>query len=267
MKISCMSAQRPQRVGVYIAVIMLPATMSCTAVRKESAAPQPPSLTPHAQEVPPGLAPVAPQVISHGPRNEKKIALTFDACSTRRPGHYDERVTQVLMETHTPATIFLGGKWMEDEPEQTKFLASQPQFELGNHTFLHPHMTEMSDDRAREELQKTSDIMYRLTGRHPALFRPPYGEYNDHVVGIAAELGMTTVEFDLASGDPNALNGKKELIDRVCAKAHNGSIIVMHINRRGWHTAEALPEIIEKLRTRGFTFVTVGDLIRDLHGS
>ena len=45
--------------------------------------------------------------------------------------------------------------------------------------------------------------------------------------------------------------------------ARSGSIIVMHINRRGWHTAEALPDIISIMHKRGFTFVKVGELLRD----
>ncbi len=211
----------------------------------------------------PPLKPVQPVVFSHGDRSRKEIALTFDACSTRVPSHYDESVTKVLLETGTPATIFLGGKWMLDEPDHTKLLASSPQFELGNHTFLHPHLTEVSDERIREELRRTQDAMYNLTGRQPTLFRPPYGEYNERVVRLAAEVGLTTVEYDLPSGDPDIHATKQKLIDYVTWKARPGSIIVMHINARGWHTAEALPEIIEKLRQRGFTFVTVSRLLRD----
>ncbi|MDZ7359319.1 MAG: polysaccharide deacetylase family protein [candidate division KSB1 bacterium] len=214
---------------------------------------------------PPSLPPVPPEVVAHGDRGEKKIALTFDACSTRLPSHYDERVTQVLVDTKTPATIFLGGKWMEDEPEHTKYLASLPQFELGNHTFLHPHMPQVSEERMREELRWTQEVMYTLTGRQAKFFRPPYGEYNDRVVKIAAAMGLTTVEFDLASGDPDAHITKEKLIEYVTNSAKNGSIIVMHINQRGWHTAEALPEIIAKLRARGFKLVTVGELISAAH--
>ena len=63
---------------------------------------------------PPPLPPVPAEVVFHGPRDTKKIALTFDACSTRQPSHYDERVTQVLVDKQVPATIFLGGKWIEE---------------------------------------------------------------------------------------------------------------------------------------------------------
>lgn len=204
---------------------------------------------------------VAPVVILHGPREVKVIALTFDACSTRHPSRYDERITNVLLETGTPATLFLGGKWMQEEPQHTKQLASHLQFELGNHTFSHPHLNRMPDDSIRHELLRTQQIMDSLVGRRPTLFRPPYGEYNDRVVRIAAETGLKTVQFDLASGDPDTSFTKERLVRYVTSMAKNGSIIVMHINGRGWHTAEALPEIIDRLHGRGFTFVTVGEML------
>ncbi|MCX6134458.1 MAG: polysaccharide deacetylase family protein [Ignavibacteriales bacterium] len=207
------------------------------------------------------IQPIAPVVILHGPRDLKVIALTFDACSTTLPSRYDERITNILIETKTPATLFLGGKWMEEEPEHTRQLASHPQFELANHTYQHPHLNTMSDDSIRHELQRTQDVMDSLTGKRPTLFRPPYGEYNDRVVRVAAELGLKTIQFDLASGDPDPGFTKEKLISYVTSMAKNGSIVVMHINRRGWHTAEALPEIIARLRGRGFTFETVSEMI------
>lgn len=215
---------------------------------------------------PPPATPVNPEVIAHGLRTEKKIALTFDACSTRLPSHYDERVTKVLVDTKTPATIFLGGKWMEEEVEHTRYLASLSQFELGNHTYIHPHLTKETVDRIRKELKKTEDVMFKLIGRRSHLFRPPYGEYDKRVVQSAAAMGLTTVEYDLPSGDPDVHATKEKLIEYVVSKARNGSIIVMHINRRGWHTAEALPGIIDGLHRRGFSFVTVGELLKSLHG-
>jgi peptidoglycan/xylan/chitin deacetylase (PgdA/CDA1 family) len=224
----------------------------------------PPSL---ALRKPPKLPPINPIVVLHGPRDKKYVALTFDACSTRRPSQYDAQITKILVETKTPATIFLGGKWMEEEIEQTKYFASIPYFELGNHTFLHPHLLNVSDDRIRQELSWTQEVLYSLTGRQPTLFRPPYGEYDERVVRIAASMGLATVQFDLASGDPDSSISKESLIKYVSTMAKNGSIIVMHINQRGWHTAEALPEIISRLRKRGFVFVTVGDLLSQLQSS
>ena len=210
----------------------------------------------------PSPTPVDPIVIEHGPRNAKIIALTFDACSTHDPSNYDERISEVLIRTRTPATLFLGGKWMMEESEQTKRLAANPLFELGNHTYAHPHLRLKSEEQIRKELQSTQDVMDSLTGRRASLFRPPYGEYDERVVRIAASIGLKTIQFDLASGDPDPAISKDRLVRYVSSMARSGSIIVMHINRRGWHTAEALPEIISRLHQRGFIFMTVSEMLR-----
>lgn len=215
---------------------------------------------------PPKLPEVVPEVIAHGPRDRRRIALTFDACSTRDVSKYDERITKELIATNTPATIFLGGSWAKEEAEHVKVLAAHPLFELGNHSYTHPHMAAIVDEvRIRRELQRTQAEIHALTGLTPKFFRPPYGEYGDRLVRIAAELGLTTVEYDLASGDPDQHATKERLIHWVLSKAQPGSIIVMHVNHRRFHTAEALPSIIDGLRARGYELVTVGRLIEDTH--
>jgi peptidoglycan/xylan/chitin deacetylase (PgdA/CDA1 family) len=75
-------------------------------------------------------------------------------------------------------------------------------------------------------------------------------------------LGLTVVQFDLASGDPDTSISKDRLIRYVVRSARSGSVIVMHINGRGRHTAESLPAIIEGLRKRGFRFVTIAELMQ-----
>jgi peptidoglycan/xylan/chitin deacetylase (PgdA/CDA1 family) len=215
----------------------------------------------------PPQASVVPEVVSHGSRTERQIALTFDACSTRDVSQYDEPVTDVLIRTRTPATIFLGGSWAREEAAHVRKLASNPLFELGNHSYTHPHMTQIREDaRVRQELERTQQEVFALTGVTPKLFRPPYGEYDDRLVKTAAQLGLTTIEYDLASGDPDQHATKERLVEWVLKKAQPGSIVVMHINHLKFHTAEALPEIIQKLRQRGYTLVTVSELLRASHG-
>jgi peptidoglycan/xylan/chitin deacetylase (PgdA/CDA1 family) len=205
---------------------------------------------------------VVPRIITNGSRQEQCIALTFDACATGYKSKYDSAVTGVLMRTQTRATLFISGKWAIEHRKETKLLSQQSIFEIGNHSFIHPHFPAISYNRMKEELQLTQNILFTLTGKSPKLFRSPYGELNDTIVRCAASFGLTTVEYDLPSGDPDTLASKQKLIDYVSAKAKNGSVIVMHMNKRGWHTAEALPEIIERLRTRGFKFVTVSELMK-----
>jgi peptidoglycan-N-acetylglucosamine deacetylase len=212
-------------------------------------------------------APVTPQVIFHGDRSRKRVALTFDACATKTASGYDEEVMRVLIETRTPATLFLGGKWMLEHPGETRRLAAVDLFELGNHSFLHPHMTRIPDELVRRELEWTQIVMYSLTGRQASLYRPPYGEHDERISRIAAETGLRTVQFDLASGDPDPGISKERLLRSVTTGARNGSIVVMHMNGRGWKTAEALNDIIAELRRKGFNLVTVGEMMREARGS
>jgi peptidoglycan-N-acetylglucosamine deacetylase len=135
--------------------------------------------------------------ISHGPRNVKEIALTFDACSTPWRGKFDSAVANVLRATHTPATLFLGGKWTNDLASDVRALASDSLIEIGNHAYRHPHLTRVSDDRVRKELEDTQRLLARITGKPPVLFRAPYGDLDARVVAIARRLGLTTIEYDL----------------------------------------------------------------------
>ncbi len=205
----------------------------------------------------------APFIFEHGPRSSSKIALTFDACPTGTTSGYDEKVIDVLLAEKVPATLFMSGLWVEKNPEKTKLLASQPQFEIAAHSYYHPHMMEKSDDRDMRELKRTQALIKKVTGKTPRYFRPPYGEVDERVVKLAAQAGLVTVQYDIASGDPDPMLSAARIVRVVLRDAKGGSIIVFHMNGNGVHTAEALPQIIEGLRNKGFTLVTVGDLLKE----
>ena len=203
-----------------------------------------------------------PGPITHGSRAIRAVALTFDACETKHPAGYDQAIIRILRATRTPATLFLGGKWMESHPQVTRALARDPLFELANHSYLHPHLRHLRDAAIRDEIKRTQDIMFSLTGRRGKLFRAPYGEYNDRVIHAATRLSLTTVQWEVVSGDPDRKVTARRMVKAVTSRARNGSIIIMHMNGRGWHTAEALPTIITTLKAQGYTLVTVSDLLR-----
>jgi peptidoglycan/xylan/chitin deacetylase (PgdA/CDA1 family) len=204
---------------------------------------------------------LTPTLVEHGPRDGKRLALTFDACSTSEPSGYDARITEVLVRTGTRATLFLGGKWMLRERDHVRELAKIPLFELGLHAYSHPHLTRASDNRITQELTLDEQVLYALTGRRADLFRPPFGEYDDRVLRIAGALGFLTINFDAASGDADPHATRAKLLDWVPRIVKPGSIVVMHINGRGWHTAEALEQLIGALRHEGYELVTVSELL------
>lgn len=201
-------------------------------------------------------------VIEHGRRNSRELAITFDACPTTLPDEYDEKVIEVLLREKAPATIFLSGRWVEKNPEKVKFLSAQPQFEIANHAFWHPHLLEKDDERILRELKRTQAIIKKVTGRSPRYFRPPYGEVDERVAAIAQKAGLDTIQYDIASGDPDEGLSPQRIIRNILRDAKGGSIIVFHMNRKGVHTAEVLPDIIDGLRKRGFTLVSVGELLK-----
>lgn len=204
----------------------------------------------------------APLIIEHGPRNSTKIALTFDACCTGKPDEYDAQVVDILLREKAPATLFLSGRWVEKNAERATFLSTLEQFEIANHSYYHPHLTEATDERVTRELTRTQNILKQVTGKAARYFRAPYGEVDERVAKLASEAGLTTIQYDLASGDPDPGLSAEKIAATVLREARGGSIIVFHMNKNGVHTAEMLPAIISGLRQKGFTLVTVGELLQ-----
>ena len=205
---------------------------------------------------------IDPGIIEHGPRDSKMVALTFDACPTSKEDEYDERVIGVLINEKVPATLFMSGRWVEKNGEMAKYLADQPQFEIANHAFWHPHMLEKDDERIVRELRRTQAIIKKSTGKRPKYFRPPFGEVDERLAKLAFQAGLVTIQYDIASGDPDPGLSAKRIARAVVNEAKGGSIVVFHMNENGVRTAEALPEIVKGLREKGFELVTVGEMLK-----
>jgi peptidoglycan/xylan/chitin deacetylase (PgdA/CDA1 family) len=212
-------------------------------------------------EPPEPIASFVPPVVHNGLRDDMRIALTFDACPTT--SEYDARITRVLKATNTPATIFLSGSWVRHSQQIVLELANNPLFELANHSYTHKHMTQLEPARALDELLQTQAEIFNLTGQVPEYFRPPFGEFDGRLSSVVGQAGLTTIEYDLASGDPDEHATKERLVAWVLKLAKPGSIVVMHINHKQFHTADALPDIIQGLRKRGYSLVTVGQLLKE----
>ena len=190
------------------------------------------------------------------------VALTFDMCQDPRyPAGFDAAVVDVLQRYDVPATFFMGGDWMRTHPEETKLLAANPKFELGNHSWSHADFALLGDEEAGKEIDMTAELLLQLTGRKSRLFRLPSGTYNQNTLQVVAEHQHYTIQWDSVSGDPDPNFDAATILAEVQRTARKGSIIIMHGNGRGWHTAEALPLVIDYLTTKGYTLVTVSQLL------
>ncbi len=190
------------------------------------------------------------------------MALTFDACSGRGPGKLDQGVVDALEKNDTKATFFVGGHWTEQDPERVKRLLADPRFEVESHAYDHPHLTEIGNAALRGQISRANEVLTPLLGHPPRYLRAPYGESDARVVKTARALGLTTISFDLASGDPDPKFTRKRLTRWVLREVKPGSIVVFHVNGRGWHTAEALPGILAGLQKKGLEAVTVSELLQ-----
>ena len=188
-----------------------------------------------------------------------EIALTFDACPTQRTDGFDEAVVEVLRTHDVPATMFLSGSWARAHPDAARQLAAH--FEIGSHGDRHIHLDELDQAGVRAELVRAQATLRAITGQRPKLFRPPSVRYDEEVLAAARAIGLRTVTYDVASGDPDPNLRTDAIVRYVTRKARGGSIVIFHINGRGWTTARTLPPIIAALRERGYRFVTVSELL------
>jgi peptidoglycan/xylan/chitin deacetylase (PgdA/CDA1 family) len=219
------------------------------------------ALPPPPPPVPPAPAPVVARPIRRVETQEPRVALTFDACATKKGWYgFDRDVFEILKREQVPATIFVSGVWVETHPEAMADLTGDPLIEFGDHSYDHPHMTKLGPTQAGAEIDETEAALGRY-GRHAVAFRPPFGEWNAHLVQLVRAHQLPTVTWDVVSGDPSTHSTASGIVKAVLQKARPGSIIVFHINGRGWKTHEALPEVVAGLRARGFKLVSLSALL------
>jgi peptidoglycan/xylan/chitin deacetylase (PgdA/CDA1 family) len=193
--------------------------------------------------------------------DDSAVALTFDACATHSHLYeFDRPIFETLKREGVPATIFVSGRWVEGHPDAMEELASSPLIEFGDHSYDHPHMPELTTPEMAQQIDETEAALARF-GKHSIAFRPPYGELSPDVLTVLAHKGLPPVLWDVVSGDPSAGSTAKSIVHTVVKKTRPGSIIVFHINGRGWKTAEALPSVITELRQRGFRFVHLSEML------
>jgi len=215
------------------------------------------------------------------PKGEKVIALTFDLCEQRgEVAGYEGRIFDYLRQQGVKATFFAGGKWMTSHQTRTEQLMLDPLFEIGNHTETHANLRLLQPAAVRQQVlepQKVYEDTRAKLGANqclastpnalasipeqPKVFRFPYGACNDAAMKTVNDAGMLAIQWDVATGDPDPHVSAARIADAMVNEAKPGSIIVNHANGRGWHTVEALPIAIPKLKAKGYKFVTVSELI------
>lgn len=236
--------------------ITLAPTPTATTTPTATSTPSPtPTSTPS-----PTPQPFQGKAIGHGDTSRREIALTFDDGPAPT---YTAAILNILQQYHVPATFFMLGVWVQRYPNLARAVVSDG-FAVGDHSWSHPDLTKLNASQITQQLSTTSQMIFQMTGTQPVLFRPPYGAYNRQVLNSAAALQLTTIIWNV---DPRDWSrpGTGAIINNVLANTRNGSIILLHDGGGiRTQTVAALPTIIERLRARGFTFVTVPQMLQHL---
>ena len=186
-----------------------------------------------------------------------EVALTFD--DGPNPV-FTPQVLHVLEQYGVKATFFCIGERVQTYPGLVQQI-QQAGDTIGVHGWDHSDLTKLSPDEIDQQLRSTSMAIQQATGTSPSFFRPPYGSTNNEVVDSASALGLTQVLWTTNTNDWQR-PGVEAIVNAALTNVQGGSIILMHDgggNRS--ETVEALPQIITGLQQRGFTFVTVDQLL------
>lgn len=189
---------------------------------------------------------------------EKKVALTFDD----GPGPITSKILDVLAQYRIRATFFVLGERVKVYPEIIVRMLEEGHI-LGNHSWSHQDLRDLSPQEIlKEELFPTSSIIQDLTGFFPLLLRPPYGAINHEAIDFLGALGWKIINWSLDTFDwDGEQNSQEELVEKVIAYHHPGAIILFHDGGEREGTLEALPQIIEFLGEKGYTFTTIDELL------
>ena len=199
--------------------------------------------------------------VTHGPGFGNRIALTFDDGPT--PG-VTELVLKELGSRKLRATFFMIGSNVKAFPSLAKEVADAGH-EIGNHSWDHPMLLTMSDEKVDSQLQRTQDIIHEATGKVPVWFRPPYGAFSKDRQGhIPASKGLGIAIWSVDPRDwsqPGAAN----IISRVVTATSPGSIVLLHDLHA--QTAAAVPAMLDQLEEKDFNMTHLSGFLGAPYGS
>ncbi|WP_246031775.1 polysaccharide deacetylase family protein [Salibacterium salarium] len=183
--------------------------------------------------------------------DKQKVLITIDDA----PDTYSVEMAEYLAEEDVPAIFFVNGHFLQDKEgkEDLKKIHDMG-FEIGNHTMNHVDVTELSEEELEEEIVGLNDLIEEIIGERPDFFRAPFGINSNASKELLTERGMVwmnwTYGYDWEADYQNAEDLSKIMVETELLR--NGSNLLMH--DREW-TKEALPNIIEGFREKGYGFI------------
>lgn len=193
-----------------------------------------------------------------GDTAKKDIYLTFD---NGYENGYTADILDVLKKKKVSATFFVTGHYITQNEDLIKRMVNEGHT-VGNHSWHHPDLTQVSDSRFKKELQQLKEAYEKVTGRTDMMYlRPPRGIFSERTLQLSKDLGYVNVFWSLAFVDWNIDNQKgwKYAYDNIVDQIHPGAVILLHTVSED--NAKALSKVIDTVREQGYTFKSLDDLM------
>ncbi|MBP1906006.1 peptidoglycan/xylan/chitin deacetylase (PgdA/CDA1 family) [Paenibacillus turicensis] len=192
---------------------------------------------------------------------DKIVAFTFDDGPNPL---YTRQLLDIFRAVGGKATFFMLGQQMDasEDAEQVAREAHAAGHEIGNHTYTHPNLATVSLEEAQAEIEKMEQRIVQITGKKPAVFRPPYFGINDEVQQFVGNRGYYTIGAVNNEAQDWEQPGVDFIIDQTKKKLRKGSILIFHdgYGDRS-QSIEAVRLLAEELTAEGYQLVTVSELI------
>ncbi|UXH45566.1 polysaccharide deacetylase family protein [Rossellomorea vietnamensis] len=180
--------------------------------------------------------------------NPKVVLLTIDDA----PDQHALQMAEDLKELKAPAIFFVNGHFL-DTPEEKETLKKIHDlgFMIGNHTYSHSSLKDLSPEEQKEEIVSVSDLVESITGERPQFFRAPFGQNTDYSRKLAAEEKMSLMNWTYGYDWEKQYQTKAAITDIMINSPYlnDGANLLMH--DRTW-TSEALKDIVNGLRSKGY---------------
>jgi len=196
---------------------------------------------------------------------KKKVAITFD---DGPDSLYTEMILDVLKEKNVKASFFLVGKNIEKYPEVVKRIKNENHL-IGNHSYSHPRLRKITKiDSVEKEFAVVDSLLENIIGVKPLYYRPPFGKITDSQKELLDQKQSKIVMWSLDTKDYKIDDvTKDDIVTKVKENIHENAIILFHSTNANperaarfknfQNTVDALPEIIDFLKTEGYELVTI----------
>ena len=203
----------------------------------------------------PAPTPAKPATYAQVRVDQPYIAMTFDDGPS---AENTPRLLEMLKQRNIKVTFFLIGQNVAANPDLVRRILADGH-EIGNHSWTHPQLSKLSDDRVTMEITKTQDAIKDASGFTPTLLRPPYGAITPRQrEWVEDRFGLNVI---LWSVDPFDWKrpGASVITQRILSQVRPGAIILSHDIHK--QTVDAMPATLDGLIAKGYKFATVSQLI------